>query len=250
MKYWVLIRKPMLTDPANPNSTSYWTTKFIEFLFPTACAACGKLGPMICSQCRSRFCEIESPICIRCGHPSPNSVVSCISCRVEGFNLNQSRACFKYTEPLESIIKRYKYDGLHALAKPLGNMMAQKWPEWAQTPDMIVPIPLHVRRLRSRGFNQAQLLAHQLGATLGIGVNDLVLRRERNTKPQVDLSPIERKKNVQKAFQAKPGPVKGLKILLIDDVFTTGATMNSAADALLEAGAKSVSAYCLARAER
>jgi ComF family protein len=128
--------------------------------------------------------------------------------------------------------------------------MAQRWPEWAQAPDMIVPIPLHVRRLRSRGFNQAQLLAHQLGAALGIGVNDLVLWRERNTKPQVDLSPIDRKKNVQKAFEAKPGSVKGINILLIDDVFTTGATMNSAADALLEAGAKSVSAYCLARAER
>ena len=128
--------------------------------------------------------------------------------------------------------------------------MAQKWPEWAQKPDMIVPIPLHVRRLRSRGFNQAGLLAHQLGAAVGIRVNDLVLRRERHTKPQVDLSPIDRKKNVQKAFKANPGSVKGINILLIDDVFTTGATMNSAADALKKAGAKSVSAYCLARAVR
>jgi ComF family protein len=175
-------------------------------------------------------------------------VVTCISCRVEGFNIHQSRACFEYSEPLESVIKRYKYEGLHALAKPLGNMMAQKWPEWAHTPDMIVPIPLHVQRLRSRGFNQAQLLAFQLGPVVGIEVNDRVLRRERRTKPQVDLSPNERKKNVQQAFKAEPGPVKGTKILLIDDVFTTGATMISAAGALLEAGAKTVSTYCLARA--
>jgi ComF family protein len=238
----------MVTDPVSPKSTSFWTNKFIELLFPTACAACGKLGPMICSQCRSRFSEIEGPGCLRCGRPSTNIVVTCFSCREKGYNLEKSRACFKYSEPLESVIRHYKYDGLHALAKPLGNLMAQKWPDWSQTPDMIVPIPLHVRRLRSRGFNQAQLLANQLGPSFGIEVNDHVLRRKRRTRPQVDLSPSERKKNVQQAFSAEQGAVKGKNILLIDDVFTTGATMISAAGALLEAGAKTVSAYCLARA--
>jgi ComF family protein len=237
-----------LTNPASPNITSFWKDKFIEFIFPTACASCGKLGPMICSRCMSRFCKIENPICLRCGHPSTNTVVTCSSCRVEEFNLNQSRACYKYSEPLESVIKQYKYSGLHALAEPLGNLMAQNWPGWASIPDMIVPIPLHIRRLRSRGFNQAQLLAHQLGAAVGIEVNDQVLRRERRTRPQVDLSPSERRKNVHQAFSAELGVVTGKRILLIDDVYTTGATLNSAAGTLLKAGADTVSAYCLARA--
>jgi ComF family protein len=237
-----------LTDLASPKSTSFWKDKIIEFVFPTACAACGKLGPMICSPCRSRFDAIESPICLRCGYPSTTSVVTCLSCKVEEFNLNQSRACFQYSEPLETVIKQYKYGGLHALSEPLGNLMAQKWPNWAQLPDIIVPIPLHIRRLRSRGFNQAQLLANQVGPIVGIEVNDHILRRERRTRPQVDLKPSERKENVYRAFSAESGAVRGKRILLIDDVFTTGATLISAAGTLLEAGADSVSAYCLARA--
>jgi ComF family protein len=247
-RYWVLTRKQILTDQANPKSTSFWKNKIIGFVFPTACASCGKLGPMICSPCQSRFCAIESPICLRCGRPSTKVVVTCLSCRGEEFNLIQSRACFKYSEPLESVIKQFKYGGLHALAKPLGLLMAQKWPDWAQYPDMIVPIPLHVRRLRNRGFNQAQLLACQIGPVVGLEVNNHALRRERRTRPQVDLSPSERKKNVRRAFSAEPKAVKGKSILLIDDVFTTGATLNSAAGTLLQAGAHAVSAYCLARA--
>ena len=104
------------------------------------------------------------------------------------------------------------------------------------------------RRLRSRGFNQAQLLANQVGPIVGIEVNDHILRRERRTRPQVDLKPSERKENVYRAFSAESGAVRGKRILLIDDVFTTGATLISAAGTLLEAGADSVSAYCLARA--
>lgn len=125
--------------------------------------------------------------------------------------------------------------------------MARKWPEWTQTPDLIVPVPLHVWRQRSRGFNQAQLLALQLGSTVGIEVNDQILRRVRYTKPQVDLSPHERKENVWEAFTAELGGAMGKRFLLLDDVLTTGATMASAANALLEAGARNVSAYCLAR---
>ena len=246
--YWVLIRKLILTDLASPKSISFWKDKVIEFIFPSACASCGKLGPMICSSCRSKFEAIDNPICLRCGRPSTKSVVTCQSCGIEEFNLNQSRACFKYSEPLESVIKQYKYSGLHALAEPLGNLMAQKWPAWTQFPDMIVPVPLHIRRLRSRGFNQAELLANQIEAIVGIEVNNHILRRERRTRPQVDLNPKERKKNVYRAFSAESYAIRGKRILLIDDVFTTGATLISAAGTLLEAGADSVSAYCLARA--
>jgi ComF family protein len=173
---------------------------------------------------------------------------NCRYCRGEDFYLKQSRASFAYSEPLESVIQRFKYDGLFALARPLGKLMVQKWPEWAQPLDVIVPIPLHPQRQRSRGFNQAQLLAHHLGPSVGIEINDRVLRRMRYTKPQIGLSPLKRKENVWEAFAANPAGVRGKNILLLDDVFTTGATTTSAANTLLEAGAKSVSAYCLARA--
>lgn len=237
----------MSTTPADLERTSRWTHKFIDLLFPTVCAACGKLGPIICSECLNKFSEISGPTCLRCGRRMAETSEFCRYCRGEDFNLKQSRACFAYSEPLESVIKRFKYDGLFALARPLGKLMAQKWPEWTQPLDIIVPIPLHARRQRSRGFNQAQLLAHYLGPSVGIEVNDRVLRRVRYTKPQIELSPPKRKENVWAAFAANPSGVKGKNILLLDDVFTTGATTTSAANTLLEAGAKSVSAYCLAR---
>jgi ComF family protein len=126
--------------------------------------------------------------------------------------------------------------------------MASKWPDWERPFDLIVPVPLHARRQRVRGFNQAALLAQQIGSQREIEVRERLLRRVRYTKPQIGLTPAERKENVRRAFAAECGSLDGKRILLIDDVYTTGATMTSAASALLNAGATAVSAYCLARA--
>lgn len=202
---------------------------------------------MICSSCQRKFSEITDPNCLRCGRPTTQTTVACPYCSNEGFNLKEARACFAYSEPLTTVVKKLKYDGLFSLAMPLGTLLVVHWPEWAQTPDLIVPIPLHARRQRARGFNQSYLLAKQLGPSVGIEVNDGVLQRVRHTKPQVGLTPTQRKNNVWDAFSAEAESVGGKHVLLLDDVFTTGATMTSAANTLLTAGAESVSAYCLAR---
>ena len=185
---------------------------------------------------------------MRCGYPLDETAANCVHCRTDAFNLQQVRACFSFSEPIAGVVHRYKYEGLFALARPLGALMACRWPDWAYPIDIIVPIPLHPRRQRGRGFNQAALLAQQLGSHQAIEVNEQILRRVRYTMPQIGLSPTRRKENVWQAFAAEPGSLDGMRILLIDDVYTTGATMTSAANALLNAGAKSVSAYCLARA--
>jgi ComF family protein len=140
-----------------------------------------------------------------------------------------------------------KYDGLFALAKPLAQMMAETWPDWQSAPDTIVPIPLHKRRKRRRGFNQSALLAFRVGQQVDISVNEQALKRIRHTLPQVDLNPAQRLVNVRGAFTADAHQVTGQQILLVDDVYTTGATMSAAADALIASGASGVSAYCLAR---
>ncbi len=140
-----------------------------------------------------------------------------------------------------------KYEGLFALNKPLAQLMTNAWPIWDDEPDIIIPIPLHPRRKKERGFNQSALLAIHLGQQLNITVNIKDLERTKNTAPQVGLSPEKRQENVRDAFCTKPGAVSDRKILLVDDVFTTGATMLAAAKALLSAGATDVSAYCLAR---
>lgn len=127
--------------------------------------------------------------------------------------------------------------------------MIQRWPEWDTVPELIVPVPLHPRRQRARGFNQALLLARELSAAKEIALNEHALRRVRNTRAQIDLTPQQRLANVHNAFSADALAVRGKHILLVDDVYTTGATMNSAARTLFDQGAAVVSAYCLARPE-
>jgi ComF family protein len=145
------------------------------------------------------------------------------------------------------VIHRLKYDGFFALAIPLAQFMVNDWPLWAQEIDILIPIPLHRRRLRKRGFNQSYLLAESIAQQLNITVNDRSLRRVKNTRPQIGLNPSQRQENMRDAFEADAQQISGREILLIDDVYTSGATMSAAAQALLAAGAAGVSAYCLAR---
>jgi ComF family protein len=157
------------------------------------------------------------------------------------------RAPLRYQEPTSSLIHRFKYEGYFALSRPLAQFMIAGWPAWEQPPDLILPIPLHPRRRRRRGYNQSELLARPLGQAMDIAVDASPLRRIRHTMPQVGLGPAERHDNVRGAFAADSAALSGRHILLVDDVLTTGATMVAAAEALLAAGAASVAAYCLAR---
>jgi competence protein ComFC len=240
--------QPKLTLEGLPTGLKFLTKGFVDLLFPTICAACGRLGPVICDACMDQIRPLGGCVCRRCGRPSANPVNSCKSCRKDNFCLEQSRACFTYSEPLTTVIHKFKYDGLFVLAEPLGAKMAEYWPDWNSPPDMLVPIPLHSRRKRMRGFNQSALLARRLGEQVQIEVNEEVLRRVRNTTPQVSLGPAQREPNVRDAFAADPSGVAGKHVLLLDDVFTTGATMSAAANALRKVGAARVTAYCLALA--
>jgi ComF family protein len=157
------------------------------------------------------------------------------------------RAPLLYVEPTSRLIHRLKYEGYFAISEPLVSFMIEGWPAWEQTPDLILPIPLHPRRQRRRGYNQSERLAQPLAEALAIQFNRAALRRTRHTAPQVGLGPAERADNVRGAFAADAQAVSGRHVLLVDDVLTTGATMTAAAEALLAAGAQSVSAYCLAR---
>lgn len=141
-----------------------------------------------------------------------------------------------------------KYEGLFGLAKPLAEIMAKTWKKWYTPTDLILPIPLHPNRQKKRGYNQSDLLAKDLGTYLDLEVDFKTIRRIRHTPPQVGLNAEERLSNVAGAFVVFSQKIVGKDILLIDDVCTTGATMAAAAQALFEAGATSVSGYCVARA--
>lgn len=195
--------------------------------------------------------RVVEPICPRCGrHPAQQDAWSadalCPECHASPRPLTQMRAALRYQEPASAAIHRFKYEGYFALGGSLAGLMIDAWPRWDASPDLILPIPLHARRRRQRGYNQSELLARPLGEALHIPVDAKLLQRTRHTIPQVGLGPEERHENVRGAFAADSG-VAGRRVLLIDDVLTTGATMTAAAEALLAAGAVSVAAYCLAR---
>lgn len=187
-------------------------------------------------------------ICPRCGRFQDVDAYGqlCRECRRQPSPVIQMRAPLRYLEPLSQVIHRFKYEGYFALAEPLAEFMIAGWPTWEHPPDLILPIPLHPRRRRQRGYNQSELLARPLGRAMNIDLDTTSLQRTRHTAPQVGLGSEERHENVHNAFLADAG-VCGRHIVLVDDVLTTGATMRSAAEALLAAGAATVSAYCLAR---
>lgn len=157
------------------------------------------------------------------------------------------RAPLLYVEPTSEIIHRFKYDGYFAVAPALADIMVADWPFDLLQPEVVIPVPLHPRRERRRGFNQSALLGRRLAQELNLLYRPGTLRRIRHTAPQVGLGPEERMNNVAGAFVAQGADIEGRHLLLVDDVLTTGATMKAAAGTLLAAGAASVSAYCLAR---
>jgi len=233
---------------------------FIDILFPSICATCSSpVGassvPHFCKSCWSDFSLLPGALCPRCGTPfgSPEALThspahACRSCREEPPEYDQALAVGQFEGSLRDAIHLFKYRPSRALGRPLGAWMAANV-RLQPGIDLLMPVPLHTRRLRERGFNQALLLAHEIGRSHGIPLSFDTLARIRPTRPQVELSGKERVLNVAGAFALrKPGAVEGKSVLLVDDVFTTGATLNECARVLKGGGAERVLALTLARA--
>lgn len=214
---------------------------------PPICAYCKRPGSLICAECRAQLPYLEGAICLRCGRPQAREVDQCWQCRHNPAPLQQIRATFTFDEPIKSIIYELKYHAVFALAEPLVELMLTRPVNWQNPVELIIPIPLHPKRQRKRGYNQSTLLGKQLSRRWQIPLDEKALQRVRYTRPQVGLNHAERQKNVLDAFWADQERVGRKHVILIDDVFTTGATMSAAANALVQAGAQSVVGYCVAR---
>lgn len=230
-----------------------WTS-LLDLVFPPRCQCCLKFCAFpICPECLTRFHVLSPPFCERCGmafDPKAKTGALCGDCREGRFRLEKARAAFHYREAAREAIHALKYRGRTRLAEPLGTMMSDRFPDLfpAVSLDGLIPIPLHKRRERQRGFNQARLLAEQLSRHHGLEVWNGVLVRSRATRPQVELTARQREGNVRGAFQvADPDRIAGRRVLLIDDMFTTGSTMSECCRTLLKAGAAGVLGYTLAR---
>jgi ComF family protein len=228
-------------------------------LFPSSCRLCKQpieswTRVPICPACWLTVRPSAGVACTRCGifleRPALlHGTAYCGVCRRNTFAFEQARSFAWYEGALRDIVVQFKYRGLHPLAKPLASYLAHALDGLDAGPwDLVLPVPLHRRRERHRGFNQAALLAAQIGRLRGIRVaKDCV--RVLDTRPQTGLRRAERRKNVKGAF-AVPHPerIRGRRILLVDDVLTTGATADACARALQDAGAKGVWVITLARA--
>jgi ComF family protein len=162
--------------------------------------------------------------------------------------IERIRAVVYFEGVLREALHQLKYRGHTALAEPLGDLMAAYWAQHAIPADVVVPVPLHATRLRERGYNQAALLARALARRVGLALDEQTLVRQRATAPQVDLDARQRKENVHDAFCCSARTLAGQQVVLVDDVCTTGATLEACAVALYEGGARSVQALTLARA--
>ena len=234
--------------------------RFLDLVLPSSCAYCSSLigdssVPFFCSACWSDFSVLPGPFCPSCGRPfgSPEALVhspthECHACRMQPPRFDQALSVGYFEGSLREAIHQFKYRPSRALGKPLGAWMCGNL-RILTAIDIIMPVPLHSSRLRHRGFNQALLLADPLSVTSNISLCYDNLWRVRQTRPQVELSGEDRIKNVAGAFALRrPLEITGKTVLLVDDVFTTGATLNECADVLKNAGAVSVTALTLARA--
>jgi ComF family protein len=232
--------------------------RLFQFLLPTQCHCCEKFldeGQQgICSDCLSEIHWIEPPFCSVCGTPFVSGEVRshpCSSCLTKRKYFTMARALGAHNGSLQEAIHRWKYQGKATLTPFLGQWMTEGlYRYWdPKLFDLLIPVPLHKQRLRERGFNQALLLVKELSHRTGIPYRKRVLQKVRPTIPQVNLSGVEREKGVRGSFQivGKEG-LEGKTILLVDDVYTTGATVNECSKVLLAGGAERVDVLTLAHA--
>jgi len=224
----------------------------IDLVFPPQCAGCGRAGQRFCSDCQQSLEELKAPFCEDCGYPVAQAG-RCPACSLslQRFTaLAGLRSAAFHTGSLRKAILQLKYHHDGILADSLATRLLAAGPDEAPAGCLVVPVPLSAERLAARGYNQAELLARAYAELSGLRCAPRAARRVRDTETQVGLSPRQRRLNVANAFGAERRLAGGQPIILVDDVCTTGATLDSCAAALLEAGAAQVWGLTLARARQ
>ena len=219
----------------------------LDLLFPQWCVGCGREGDFLCHSCRRLLPQLVPPLCPRCGQPQPSGLLcpGCISWQAQ---FDGIRSPFRFDGVIRQAVHQLKYRNLRALATPLAGLLHDYLAANPIPGEVLVPVPLHQKRLRERGYNQSGLLARELGRLANLPVVDDCLLRHGHAPPQARTSTVyERRSNVAKAFACPDQRLQNKQVLLIDDVATSGATVDACAAALKANGTTSVWALVLAR---
>jgi len=235
--------------------------ELLDFFLPAACLGCRdhlpleRTSELVCGRCRTRLRELPWPRCDRCGYPLGSRAVpgpACVECHGWGGELTGARSAVVLRPPADDLVHGLKYGGWAELAGFMGRRMARCAipPPLASGPYLVVPIPTTRRRMRSRGYNQARLLASAVSEEVGRPLRE-ALERRHGGPTQVGLHPAQRRANVKRAFVVRDDAIvvlSGARVLLVDDVLTTGSTAGAAARGLVQAGAAEVFLSTFARA--
>jgi len=245
---------PLAPGAASASRWRPWVTAALDLVFPPLCPVCREMlgsdrRDPLCGACWRDMDRIGPPWCRCCGLPLGVEGL-CGGCRHSRPAFAYARAAARYGGLVREAIHAFKFGGRRGMAEPLGDLLAglglSALP--GATPDLLVPVPLHRRRERERGYNQALLLARRLGLAWDVPVGSDVLARLSATAPQADLDAAARRRNVRGAFQVvRAEAIAGRHIVLVDDVLTTGATAGECARSLSRAGASAVGVLTVAR---
>ncbi|MGN0169780.1 MAG: ComF family protein [Lachnospiraceae bacterium] len=217
-----------------------------DLLYPPKCGGCKEIIPArtyVCDRCRKQLHYVHDPVCMICGKPLDDAEEEkCFDCQKTPHVFTQNRSVFVYDDLAKKMMYELKYHHAKEHAEFFGTETLAALRHWilALEVDGIVPVPLHPRRKRQRGYNQAELLAQQIGKACKIPVLSEYLVRNRATRPQKELNDLERKNNMKNAFLMVENAVQLNRVMLLDDIYTTGATLDAAAAVLKEHGTKQV----------
>jgi competence protein ComFC len=219
----------------------------VDSFFPKRCVGCGRLGGFLCPECLEKLSRLLPPLCPNCGRPQASGIV-CPDCWQRQTEIDGIRSLFRFNDIIRKAIHQLKYRNFKAISPCLAELLADYLRSNPLPGEALICVPLHPRRLRERGYNQSNLLARRLGKRIDLPVIENCLIRVTQTQPQVRAADVEeRRRNVADAFMCRDERVNGRQIILIDDVCTSGATLESCAVALKNKGATSVWGLTLAR---
>lgn len=218
-----------------------------DILFPRRCPVCDEIvlprGGLICPECVKSLSFVKGPVCKKCGKEVfSDRLEYCFDCTKHTRSFESGRALINYNDAAKDSMVKIKYKNKREYIDFYTEAICRRYEKQItrMRADVLVPVPVHPSRMKTRGYNQAELLARGIGRSLGIPVRSDLLRRSRKTAPQKELNPAERLKNLEQAFEAE-GNFAGIEtVILIDDIYTTGSTIEACTRALKRAGVKTV----------
>jgi len=224
--------------------------KGIEIIYPSTCPICTQIldkkmdeKVYICEKCRKKLFYIESPRCLKCGKPVDNAETEfCYDCSRVKHLYTQGVGVWAYTDEIKNSIYQFKYHNKREYGEFYGLELRNQYESIIRNwdADVLIPVPLHKSKLRKRGYNQAEIIAKSIGKLMDIPVDSQLVIREKKTLAQKELNDKERLKNLENAFNIVEKVVKYKNVIIVDDIYTTGTTIDACAQILMKSGVSKV----------